>query len=212
MENWGQVRCTAFEGFQRIASGELSQVVLQTKEVFDRGGQAPILIFDDVTSEQIEVDFRGTAEDVLGRLSKTTSVGTQDRETPRGPGRPKLGVVAREVTLLPRHWDWLNSQPGGASVALRKLVEEARHMNKGRDRVRRSQEVAYRFMSALAGNLPGFEEATRALFAGNRERFDDWVEPWPADVQDHAKKLAAAAFQGAGSAPSPQSVSPGSTP
>jgi uncharacterized protein len=113
---------------------------------------------------------------------------------PRGPGRPRLGVVAREVTLLPRHWDWLSSQPGGASVALRKLVEQARFANQGRDRRRRAQEAAYRFLSAMAGNEPGFEEAIRALFASKRERFNQMVKPWPRDVRDHAKKLAAAAF------------------
>jgi hypothetical protein len=165
-----------------------------------------VLIFDDVTGEQIELDFRGTADDVRKRLAQTTSAGAltdasavPDKEAPRGPGRPKLGVVAREVTLLPRHWDWLNSQPGGASVALRKLVEEARRVNQGKDRLRRAQEAAYRFLSALAGNLPGFEEATRALFAGNPERFDQMVEGWPADIRDHARKLAAVAFQETGS-------------
>jgi hypothetical protein len=107
-----------------------------------------------------------------------------------------LGVVAREVTLLPRHWEWLNGQPGGASVALRKLVEEARRANETKDRARRSQEAAYRFLSAMAGNLPGFEEATRAFFAGDRSRFDDMVEPWPADVRDHSRRMAAAAFEG----------------
>lgn len=115
---------------------------------------------------------------------------------PRGPGRPKLGVVAREVTLLPRHWEWLNGQPGGASVALRKLVDEARRANDGKDRVRQAREAAYRFMSVMAGNERGFEEATRALFAGDRERFEEFVASWPADVRDHAKRLAAAAFEG----------------
>ncbi len=123
--------------------------------------------------------------------------GQPDREVPRGPGRPRLGVVAREVTLLPRHWDWLSSQPGGASVALRKLVEQARRRNEGKDRLRRSQEAAYRFMSALAGNLPGFEEATRAFFAGDQERFDDQTESWPVDVRDHARRLASAVLRGA---------------
>jgi uncharacterized protein len=199
MEIRDQTRCTAFEGCRRIASGELARVALETKGVIDRGEKAPVLIFDDATGEQIEVDFRGTAEDVLKRLAATPGQGAPaapDGEMPRGPGRPRLGVVAREVTLLPRHWDWLNSQPGGASVALRKLVEEARRANEGRDRVRRSQEAAYRFLSAVAGNLPGFEEATRALFAGDRGRFDAMVEPWPADVRDYAKGLAAVALQG----------------
>jgi hypothetical protein len=205
MQPWHQkTRCTAFEGFRRIASGELAQVVVKTKKVLDRGERTPVLIFDDETSEQIEVDFRGKVEDVLKRLPEpvaaeapTVAANHPDKEASRGPGRPRLGVVAREVTLLPRHWEWLNSQPGGASVALRKLVEEARRANEGKDRLRKAQESAYRFLSALAGNLPDFEEVTRAFFGGNRERFDALVEPWPADVRDHARKLAAVAFAAA---------------
>ena len=107
---------------------------------------------------------------------------------------PELGVVAREVTLLPRHWDWLAGQPGGASVTLRKLVEQARKDNEGKDRLRRAREAAYRFLSAMAGNLPGFEEAARALFAGHRDRFAAVVAPWPQDVREHAVKLAARGF------------------
>lgn len=188
--------CTAFEGSRRIASGELAVVARKIKEVIDRGEQAPILIFDDVTGEQFEVDFRGTTEEVLQRIARSggDAPADQEGESQRGPGRPRLGVVAREVTLLPRHWEWLNGQPGGASVALRKLVEEARRRNQGKDRARAAQEAAYRFLTAMAGNFPDFEEAMRALFAGDGERFDELVEPWPADVRDHAKKLAAAAF------------------
>ena len=181
-------RCTAFAGSKRIASGDLRSVALAAKAVWDREKWAQVLIFDDVTSNLIEVDFRGSPEDVGRRLAEEVPV------EPRKPGRPKLGVVAREVTLLPRHWEWLASQPGGASVALRKLVEQARPTNQGRDQRRRAQEAAYRFLSAMAGNEPGFEEATRALFAGNRERFDEMVEAWPADVREHAKKLASVAF------------------
>ncbi|MEA2780522.1 MAG: uncharacterized protein QOK29_2066 [Rhodospirillaceae bacterium] len=202
MDERHQTRCTAFEGSRRIAAGGLAEVALKTKEIIDRGGRAPILIFDDVTSKVIEVDFRGTAENVLNRLAETTG---GDMEAgiaalpvgaaPRGPGRPKLGVVAREVTLLPRHWDWLSSQPGGASVALRRLVDEARRANEGRDRVRQSQESAYRFMAIIAGDLAGFEEAARALFAGNRVRFDQLVEPWPTDVRDHLRRLARPALE-----------------
>jgi hypothetical protein len=104
--------------------------------------------------------------------------------------------VAREVTLLPRHWEWLNGQPGGASVALRKLVDEVRRANDGKDRVRQAREAAYRFMSVMAGNERGFEEATRALFAGDRERFGAFVASWPADVRDHVKRLASGVFEG----------------
>ena len=186
-----QTPCTAFKGPRCIAAGELADVALKAKTAVDKGEQ--VLIFDDTTSESIEVDFRGSAEDVLRRLAQTD--GNQAvTDGPRGPGRPKLGVVAREITLLPRHWDWLNAQPGGASVALRKLVEEARRANGGKDRVRQSQEAAYRFISIMAGNRPGFEEAMRALFAGHRDRFDQLIAPWPKDVRRHARKLAADAL------------------
>ena len=104
-------------------------------------------------------------------------------------------MVAREVTLLPRHWDWLGTQPGGASVALRKLVEEARRVNADKDRLRQSQEAAYRFMSPMAGHLPGFEEATRALFAPDAARFHALIAPWPNDVREHTTTLAAQVFE-----------------
>jgi len=195
------IECTAFNGNQLIASGNLLKVAGKVKEIIDQDKQASILIFNDDTSELVEVDFRGTMKDVLERL-KTASEGESansssdtDQRSQRGPGRPRLGVVSREVTLLPRHWDWLNSQPGGASVALRKLVEEARRVNSQKDRVRHSQEVAYRFMSAMAGDFQGFEEAMRALFAGDSERFNGLVDSWSVDIRDHARKLAKAAFQ-----------------
>jgi hypothetical protein len=194
--------CTAFEGSRCIASGDLAYVALKTKEVLDRDSKEPILIFDDNTGRLVEVDLRGSVRDVLNRLSEsantdtTASASNQEKvEAPRGPGRPKLGVVAREVTLLPRHWEWLNQQPGGASVALRKLVDEARHQNESKDRIRQAQETTYRFMSAMAGNLTGFEEATRALFAQNQESFHQLIENWHPDIRDHVKKLAAAVFQ-----------------
>lgn len=194
MKEPGFGHCTAFEGVRRIASGELGPVALRAKEVIDRGETAPVLIFDDLTSELVEVDFRGTAEDVAGRIAKRFGAASPFAPpalpaAPRGPGRPKLGVVAREVTLLPRHWDWLNGQPGGASVALRKLVEAARRANEGRDRLRWAQESAYRFMATMAGNFPGFEEATRALFANDLERLEAWTHAWPEDVRTHLGRL-----------------------
>ena len=190
-----QRSCTAFRGPKRIASGPLSDVALTVKAALDEDETASILIFDTATAHPVEVDFRGTQADVLSRL-ETSAIPVEQADTKvrRGPGRPKLGVVAREVTLLPRHWEWLGKQPGGASVALRKLVEEAKR-GKG-DGLRQSQEAAYRFMAAMAGNEPGFEEAARALFAGNRARFDDEIAAWPPDVREHAKLLAEDALEG----------------
>lgn len=182
--------CTAFEGTRMIATGDLAHVAAETKRVLDRGEKAPVLIFDDATAEPVEVDFRGTVEDVLERLPgpKAPEPGS------RGPGRPRLGVVAREVTLLPRHWDWLNSQPGGASVALRRLVEQARRDSEGSDRIRCAQEAVYRFTSAVCGNLPGYEEALRALYHADRERFERETEAWPTDVRAYTLRLAGGAF------------------
>jgi hypothetical protein len=166
---------TAFRGIQKIAAGEDTDLV----KLLKRKRQGQILVFDDSTGAQIDLDLRG-------KPSQASAVSAE----PRGPGRPRLGVIAKEVTLLPRHWDWLNVQPGGASVALRKLVDEARRVSGDRDRVRAAQEAAYRFMSAIAGNLPGFEEATRALFAYDRRGFTERVAQWPEDVRDYAVKLA----------------------
>jgi hypothetical protein len=189
----GKTDDTAFEGMRRIASGALAEVALAAKRVLDRGERAPVLIFNDATGEQVEVDVRGTDDAVRNRLALRVGAGTRDAvpapDTPRGPGRPKLGVVAREVTLVPRHWDRLNSQPGGATVALRKRVEEARRTHAARDRIRHSQEATYRFMSALAGNLPGFEEAARALFGHNAGRFAEQIRDWPEDVQKYLTHL-----------------------
>lgn len=191
METTERTGCTAFAGLRRIASGTLAEVADAARKAFERDGATPILIFDDATAEQIDLDLSAGGTNLPEPMTRAAE---PSAEGPRGPGRPKLGVVAREVTLLPRHWEWLGSQPGGASVALRKLVEAARKANEGRDRQRHAQEAAYRFMSALAGNLPGFEEAIRALFAADRTRFDAHVEAWPPDVRDHAQKLAAGTF------------------
>ncbi len=191
-----RVRCTAFQGHRRIASGELARVARSVKAAADRNPSSSILIFDDETSELIEVDFRGTPAEVVKRLSNgEPQSATPESERRRGPGRPRLGVVAREVTLLPRHWEWLNGQPGGASVALRRLVDEARRANAGADRKRRSQEATYRFLSAMAGDRAGFEEATRALFAANCDRFEIHTREWPVDIRNHARSLAAGAFE-----------------
>ncbi|MEZ5064018.1 MAG: DUF2239 family protein [bacterium] len=191
-----ETRCTAFEGTRRIASGDPATVARATKAVLDRGEDAPVLIFDDRTSQLVEIDFRGTVNDVLARLARPEPAPRPEEPAARrGPGRPKLGVVSREITLLPRHWDWLASQPGGASVALRKLVEDARRVSGDRDRVRVAREVTYRFLFAMAGDLPDFEEATRALFANDRARFEEKLAAWPADVRDHALGLATSAFE-----------------
>jgi uncharacterized protein len=184
---------TAFQGERRMASGPLAEVALAIKQA-QRTATAPIAIFSDGTGRTIDLDLRGSDADIIARLPKSdppvTSEDDAQSAEPRGRGRPRLGVVAREVTLLPRHWEWLNGQPGGASVALRKLVDEARRANGDKDRQRAAREAAYHFMSAMAGDLANFEEASRALFADDQRRFAGQVAGWPADIRDHVVKLA----------------------
>ena len=178
---------TAFDGHHRIASGPLAEVALVVKRAVDQGAEGPVHIYDDASGHILDLDTRGTNDDVLARLPKPPEEPPAD--PPRGPGRPKLGVVAREVTLLPRHWQWLSGQPGGASVALRKLVDEARRVNAPKDKIRRAHEAAYRFLSAVAGDMRGFDEATRALFANDAQRFATLIAKWPTDVRTYATKL-----------------------
>jgi hypothetical protein len=178
------ITCTAFAGPDRLVHGPLAEVALAVKAALAADPTASILTFDDTTGRVIDFDLRGSDADVLARLP------APEGQPARGRGRPRLGVVAREVTLLPRHWDWLSAQPGGASHALRRLIDEARRHDGGQAATRAAQETAYRFVSAMAGNLPGFEEATRALFANDATRFAQHSATWPADIRDHAQKLA----------------------
>ncbi|WP_175798762.1 DUF2239 family protein [Burkholderia ambifaria] len=187
---------TAFDGHRRLVSGPLATVALAVRQAAGDATPGAILIFDDATGRAIDLDLRGTAEEIRARYAaapadaSAPAGGPAGEGEPRGRGRPKLGVVSREVTLLPRHWDWLATQPGGASVALRKLVEDARRTHAAADRRRDAQARAYHFMSAIAGDLPGFEEAARALYANDLARLAELIAGWPDDVRDHALALA----------------------
>ena len=165
----------AFVGHRRLAAGPLLDIA---RAVCAHDG-APVLILDEETGRPVELDTRAGPEAAVAEFLQRTSPPTEPRT---GRGRPRLGVVAREVTLLPRHWDWLAAQPGGASAALRRLVDEARSDPKTRER--QARDTLYRMMSALAGDLPGFEEAARALYAGEDERLASIVSAWPRDVAD----------------------------
>jgi hypothetical protein len=182
-------QCTAFDGHRRIASGTPEDVALAARDYLAQHAERPLLILDDATGYPLEIDLRGDAEDVLARLRTTASP-----PAARGPGRPKLGVVAKEVTLLPRHWDWLADQPGGASVTLRRLVEDARRAGSAKELARQTSEAADRTMRTLAGDLPGYEEASRAFWRGERKVFDRHVRAWPADVRAHVRQLATRAW------------------
>jgi len=181
----------AFDGDHCIASGGIVDVAVRVKQTLSARPQGQVLLFDIETSRPVEIDFRGSVADVTTRLKNAVS----PEPAPRGPGRPKLGVVAREVTLLPRHWEWLATQPGGASVTLRKLIEEARRNTATRDDARERQESVHRFLSAIAGNKPHYEDALRALYANDGARFHAFIADWPLDVRRHVERLASDAFQ-----------------
>jgi uncharacterized protein len=187
----------AFAGTRVIAEGPLVDVALSVRALAADGSGEPVLVFDGLHGGVIDLDLRGSTADVIRRLNERSKEAAGGRTASRaeetksrGRGRPKLGVVAREVTLLPRHWEWLGDQPGGASQALRRLVEQARKAGDGADRERSRQGTAYRFMQAMAGDFPGFEEASRALFAGDAARFERSIAGWPEDVRDFTLRLA----------------------
>jgi hypothetical protein len=178
---------TAFLGDRFIASGSVETMLPAVKAGFDRDESALFLVFEDQSGRQVDFDLRGTLNEVVTRALPPRSRS--------GPGRPKLGVVSREVSLLPRHWDWLEQQPNGASAALRRLVDQARKREPGEQRVRMAVEALGRFMSAMAGNLPGYEEASRALYAGNRAVFEDLIRHWPRDIRAYTRRRSEDAFR-----------------
>ncbi|ABR90048.1 Uncharacterized conserved protein [Janthinobacterium sp. Marseille] len=196
---------TAFQGTRLLASGALLEVALAVKAATDSGAAETILVFDDKSGRVIDLDLRGSSADISARLSqpapapagrfrsRTAAEAAKEESTePRGRGRPKLGVVAREVTLLPRQWEWLAEQPEGASAVLRKLVDEAKRNNSSQQR-KAAQEATYQFMLAIAGDRPGYEEATRALFANDSVKLEQGIAEWPEDIKAHVLRLLSAA-------------------
>jgi hypothetical protein len=187
--------CAAFDGARLLCAGPLIEVAMAVKSAAEKDAAGPLLVFDDATGGVVDLDLRGSKAAIIARLldspaRASAEADAQAEAEPRGRGRPKLGVVAREVTLLPRHWQWLSERPGGASVALRKLIDGARRVDAAEHLARLNREKAYRFMSAMAGDLPGFEEATRALFADDRAGFERHAANWPEDICAYAEGLA----------------------
>ncbi len=182
---------TVFADTTRVTTGDRDHVTAAVKALLASRDERTVLVFDNATGVQVDLDLRAAAPTTA---ASTTEDADSDKARPRGPGRPRLGVVGKEVTLLPRHWDWLKAQPGGASVALRKLVEQARRDNAGKERIARSQGATHGFISAIAGNEVGYEEAMRALYARDTASFEALIQKWPTDVREYASKLAAPAL------------------
>ena len=166
---------TAFAEHRLVATGSREDVLRATKKHLDRNGAA-VLIFEDSSGRQVDFDFRGSVDEVLARV--------RDAVKP-GPGRPKLGVTSREISLLPRHWDWLENQPNGASAAIRRLVDDARRNETGIERGRHVRNAISKFLWSLAGDFPNFEEVARALHAREDSRLDGLMSAWPKDVRQH---------------------------
>lgn len=179
---------TAFHGHRQICTGDVQDVASAAFDI-QQTAQQPVLIFDDLTGRTIELDLRHGAPAAVADYRVRHPV--HDPATARqGRGRPRLGVVAREVTLLPRHWEWLADQPGGASAALRRLVDDARRAAAVPDRRREGQQTLYSAMFVLAGDLAGFEEAARALFANDAEGLESILATWPDDIAGYLDRLA----------------------
>lgn len=182
---------TAFEDSIRLCSGTLPEVVREVKRRLGKAAHSPALIFSDDTGHTLDFDFHGSEKDVEKRLEIFVANPAPEID---GPGRPRLGVISREVSLFPRHWEWLASQPGGASSVLRRLVEEACKPTGAGSSLKRIQERTYRFMSIASGDRPGYEEALRALYRKDGARFQEAIRLWPPDIRAHALKLARPTF------------------
>lgn len=156
---------TAFLNDRRLASGSLTDIL---GAIAAHGEGRRAIVFDDATGELVK----------LGR----------PEEIERASSGALADVRDLRVSLLPRHAAWLAAQAGGPSAAIRRLVDAARRDGVGRDR--QARDAAYRFLSMTAGDRPGFEEACRALYAGNSERFEQAARDWPADLRRYAQRLA----------------------
>ncbi len=189
--------CTVFLGVKKMAQGSIEEVIPWLKQTYADEALTTFLLFDDATGKTFDVDFRGTIDEVLARFFEKSGISPSSEAIPlstKRVGRPKLGVVSGEVTLLPRHWEWLKRQPGGASVTLRKLVEEARRTDTQHNQVRVAQEATYHVMTTLAGDFPNYEEALRSLYAKDDVRFNQLLASFEPDVRDYIKALATPVF------------------
>ncbi|MCB1642856.1 MAG: DUF2239 family protein [Xanthomonadales bacterium] len=191
-----QLRFLVFEDTRCLCDGPASLAAEFIERRFADGQRGQLLVFDADSGEQLDVDHSAPWQELTRQLQWLAQERRGENEAPArsGPGRPRLGVVAREVTLLPRHWQWLSLQPGGASATLRRLVEQARKAGAEKESQRLAQDATFRFLNTLAGDLPGFEDACRALYAGQSEAFSACLKDWPADVRQHAVRMAQSAF------------------
>ena len=187
---------TAFLEQKQIGSGNFEAVKCEACQRVTEGERRPIIIFNDANGRVVDIDYQNpelSQEPLPISSSVHADEAKEDRQL-RRVGRPKLGVVAKEVTLLPRHWEWLAAQQGGASVTLRKLVEEARRKNPDAEIMQQSRDACYRIINALAGNEAASEDALRALYADDQQTFAEIIALWPQDVSRYVNKMSRSAF------------------
>lgn len=188
---------TAFENFKKLISGDLEKVLLLVKKRLNTNPTARILIFSDTTGKQMDFDLSGTESDIIERhkIYTTRSIETQSTTQPT-VGRPKLGVIPREISLLPSHWEWLHNQNGGASSTIRQLIDEkVKSVSIEKLKRKQSQEITYKFLSSIAGDLPHYEDSLRYLYRSDLKKFKEQISSWPKDISEHALHLSAAAFE-----------------
>lgn len=186
-----------FLGATRITQGARGDVIRTLLSQTQGEDVPPYLVFRVKDGQRVDINLASAAEAANPQRTRApvpaagAPVGSQ-----KARGRPRLGVVGREVTLFPRHWEWLDRQRGGASAALRRIIDADRKLHADEDQVRQAQDATHRFMYAMAGNLAGFEEAMRALYAGDKVSFAHQIRSWPDDIRDTTLDFARDAFQG----------------
>lgn len=182
---------TAFDGSKIISQGTLAHIALSLKQKTREQKTATLLVFSDLTGRQIDIDLSGTDKQVLDRLKVYSP---QELQANTGAGRPKLGVMPREISLLPNHWEWLLNQDGGSSAVIRNLIDE-KMKSRSKDKVKSAQETTYKFLSAIAGDLPNFEEAIRFLYRKDKKKFSELISSWPKDIIKYSMMLASDVFE-----------------
>lgn len=179
----------AFKKEKLIAEGDLKKVILKTKRELMRSPESAILIFSNETGKTMDFNFQGSENEVLSRLEVFLEPKIEIDPKEKKVGRPSLGVISREVSLLPKHWEWLACQSGGASAEIRRLVEKAMKQTQAASTVKMAQEKTFRFLNTIAGNFPNFEEAIRSLYRRDLNAFEQIIKFWPVDIKDHALHL-----------------------
>lgn len=181
---------TGFAGYRLVGKGDLLKVLRMCKRKFDDGCRERIVIYDDMSGETYDFELNGTVEEVERRLKEHPMLKSRiEEEGPKVQGRPKLGVVSREITLLPRHWEWIGEQSGGASAVIRRLIDAERKRGRSGQDYKKQQAATHRFMWDIAGNFDNFEEASRLLYRGDYKGLEEIIVTWPEDIFKHLATL-----------------------